>query len=100
MVFSKSFKPSIRKLTWKQVYIVILKKLSFPIFASDARKNSNDLAYALVCLKFILFLIFRQGKQSKISKYYEQQGKLLEGFNEMENMSSSLAPSEVWQISL
>ncbi|KAG6497197.1 metal tolerance protein 7-like isoform X2 [Zingiber officinale] len=34
------------------------------------------------------------GKQSKISKYYEQQGKLLEGFSEMENMSSYLAPSE------
>ncbi|KAG6534409.1 metal tolerance protein 7-like [Zingiber officinale] len=39
-----------------------------------------------------------KGKQCKISKYYECQGKLLEGFNEMENISESgyraEAPSE------
>ncbi|CAL9771562.1 unnamed protein product [Musa acuminata subsp. burmannicoides] len=35
------------------------------------------------------FLGRGQGKQSKITKYYERQGKLLEGFNEMESITES-----------
>lgn len=35
------------------------------------------------------FLGRGQGKQSKITKYYERQGKLLEGFNEMESVTES-----------
>lgn len=35
------------------------------------------------------FLLIFLGKQSKITKYYERQGKLLEGFNEMESITES-----------
>ncbi|URE46232.1 Metal tolerance protein [Musa troglodytarum] len=35
------------------------------------------------------FLGRGRGKQGKITKYYEQQGKLLEGFNEMESIRES-----------
>ncbi|CAD5186401.1 unnamed protein product [Musa acuminata subsp. malaccensis] len=35
------------------------------------------------------FLGRGQGKQNKITKYYERQGKLLEGFNEMESITES-----------
>ncbi|KAG6538740.1 hypothetical protein ZIOFF_003868 [Zingiber officinale] len=70
----------------------------FPVNRALAKRSrSSSMNTCRLSLMYCINL-HDSGKQCKISKYYECQGKLLEGFNEMENISESgyraEAPSE------